>query len=149
MIKTFKFQADGGDITLLLGFVPDWLKLVNVTAMASAGNKAELEWFGENMGDAAEIEKKVLADNGTTGNKNLNYASSGGYIAEVNADDLTVDSVTQVYGVATVQVVGGLGVKITASGFMSDNDIIYGIAVQADINVSIGDIASLGAVIKV
>jgi len=149
MIKTFKFQADGGDITLLFGFVPDWLKLVNVTAMGTAGNKAELEWFGENMGDAAEIEKKVLADNGTTGNKNLNYAASGGYIAEVNADDLTVDAVSQVNGVATVQVAGGFGVKITASGFMSDNDIIYGIAVQADINVSIGDIASLGAVIKV
>ncbi|MDD3092463.1 MAG: hypothetical protein PHI99_06185 [Syntrophales bacterium] len=146
--KTFKFKADGGDITLILGFVPDYLRLVNVTA-ADAGDKMILEWFGALMGDGVEVEHKVIADNGSTGDLNINYASSGGYVAAADKDDVSISTSEEVYDVATVKAVGGDGVKITASGFMADNDIIYGLAICSDASKDIGDIADLGSVIVV
>ena len=139
-IKVFRFQADGSNVNLKLGFIPDYLKLVNITAMQTPGNKAEFEWFGALMGDNIEIQSKVIADTGATGNDNLNYAGSAGMIASLNASTISTNTV---YGTSgTVVAIGGEGVTLTAAGFMSDNDIIYGIAIKSDTAFDAGDLAA-------
>ena len=139
-IKFFKVKSSGANLTLQFGFVPDYLKLVNVTAM-SAGNKAVLEWFGALMGDAREVEHVCLADNGTTAKLTINYVATGGYVAEF--DTVAVQTSDP------VKVTGGLGVTITASGFASNDDEIYGIAIQGDIAVDLGDQADKGNTLDV
>ncbi len=130
-IKVFSFTADGNDVTLQFGWVPDYLRLVNATALATAGSKGILEWFGSVMGDGKQIEHIVLADNGSTGNKDLVNTASGGHLAQVQTPTIQTAN--------PVKVLGGVGVKITASGFMADNDVIYGVAIRADRAIALGD----------
>ncbi len=123
------FEADGGAHNLVLGFVPNKITIYNTAAVA--GEVFKIEWWKE-MGNAAEIQHTVLADNGSTGNLSIDYVSTGGSVSSYNTASVqTTDP---------VQVQGGEGVTIAAT-FMDDGDEIYYEAICSDRDVDHGDIA--------
>jgi hypothetical protein len=129
-ILTGKFIADGNDAVLDLKHIPAYLELFNANAVA--GEVGLIKWW-YHMGAAKELDIKVIADNGETGNENLTYETSAATIKE------TVESGT-VQAVDPVQPEGKRGVKIDAS-FMEDGDEIYYFAVVADRDQDLGDAA--------
>jgi len=130
MIKTGKFVADGNDVILNLGFVPDYLKLCN--ANAATGEIAVIEWFNQ-CGAGKEFETRIIADNGSTGNTSFRYLSSGGEV-EATVEQATVQTSDP------IQVTGSRGVQVDAS-WMDDGDVIYYLAIQADRDEDLGDAA--------
>lgn len=129
-IRTGHFISDGNAYNLVLGFVPSYLKLFNL--MAAAGEVAMIEWFGE-LGDDKEIQTKMLADNGSTGNTTFTYVASGGSVQDYDAKSISL--------VNPILVSGGKGVTI-ATGWLDDNDVIYYIAIEADRDVNHGDLGA-------
>jgi len=72
-----QFQSDGGAIDLTVPFQPDALFLYNYTAYGTARDNVECVWFrGMPAGDA--LLKTVIADNGSTGDQNLNLETTNG-----------------------------------------------------------------------
>jgi hypothetical protein len=129
------FRSDGNAYNLNLGGVPNYVKVIN--AMAASGEIAVLEWFKE-MGDAAEVQWKAIADNGSTAGLAVACVSSGGYISAYDGN--AVDAGTSDTDADPCRVTGGAGITI-ATGFMDDNDEIYVMAVFTDIDDDIGDVA--------
>ena len=76
------FEADGAAVNLTLGFVPIAALVANLNA--AAGEVMAVLWLGSEMGDNKEIQFTRIADNGSTGNTNISYASSGGYVSAYN-----------------------------------------------------------------
>ncbi|MEN8236134.1 MAG: ubiquitin-activating E1 FCCH domain-containing protein [Pseudomonadota bacterium] len=71
------FESDGAAYDLTLPFDPDCIKLYNYTKYGTAAENAETIWFKDfPAGDA--IVKKVIADNGATGDTNLNLELTNG-----------------------------------------------------------------------
>ena len=128
-------ESDGAAINLPLGFVPDVLFLFN--ANAAAGEVFLSVWFGGEMVDAAEIQAKSLADNGTTAGLTWDYVSSGGYISAY--DTTAVDKGTSNDDDDPVRVAGFQGVTIHAD-FSDDSDELWYIAIGADKVKDHGDI---------
>lgn len=131
LIKTGKFTADGNDVKLDLGFIPDYIKLIN--ANAATGEVAVIEWFNQ-LGAAKEFQTVIVADNGSTGNTNFKYNSS---TAEVEA---TVEG-HKVQTTNPIMVYGDRGVQIDTS-WMDDSDVIYFIAIASDRDENLGDAAT-------
>ena len=130
LIKTGKFVATGSDVVLDLGFIPDYLKLIN--ANAAAGEVAAIEWFNQ-LGAKKEFQTVIIADSGSTGNANFAYNSS---TAEIEA---TVEQ-SSVQTSEPVKPLGSRGVQIDAS-WMDDSDVIYYLAIAADRDQDLGDAA--------
>lgn len=215
-IRTGHFESDGNAYNLMLGFAPSYFTMIN--ANAAVGEVFKVEWFGDEMGDAQEIQHTVLADNGSTGNLSLDFVSSGGscatYSAKVVGDRKSVtfddtggaseDLITATaaaghgfsdgekikfvasgglptnlsatthyyvidatattfrvaltkggsavdfgsdgtapnyaYSLDNIVVVGGEGVTI-ATGFVDDGDEVWFMAIEADKNEDLGDVA--------
>lgn len=135
-IRDGHFEADGAAVNLELGFVPTYFMAIN--ASAATGEIARVEWFGSEMGDSKQFQTKIVADNGSTGNVNLGYASSGGIIQDYGATP-TIDTGTENSDSDPVRVYGEKGVTIAAS-FMDDGDEIYYLAILADRTTDHGDI---------
>lgn len=76
-IRTGHFEADGGAHNLVLGFVPRYLKVTNVTAADT--EVWELEWYRE-MGAAQEIWKYKLNNDGGDDIDSPVKKASGGYL---------------------------------------------------------------------
>lgn len=127
-IRVGHLEADGALVNLVLGFVPAYIKVVNINA--ATGEIGVVEWFSE-MGDNKELQWIIVADNGTTANTIPKYVSSGGIVSEYNT--------TSVQTSDPVQVLGGEGVTIAAA-FMDDGDEVYYFAVMPDRDVDAGDI---------
>lgn len=72
-----QFESDGGAINLTFPFRPDALFLYNYTAYGTAEDNVECIWFrGMPAGDA--LIKTVIADDGSTGDQNLNLETTNG-----------------------------------------------------------------------
>jgi hypothetical protein len=130
-IKTGKFVATGSDVVLDLGFIPDYLKLIN--ANAAAGEVAAIEWFNQ-LGATKEFQTVIIADSGSTGNANFAYNDAS---AEIEA---TVEQ-SSVQTSEPVKPLGKRGVQIDAS-WMDDSDVIYYLAIAADRDQDLGDAAN-------
>jgi hypothetical protein len=77
-----KFISDGNAYNLDLGFVPAWARVINLNAADT--EVYELEYFNQ-FGDAQEIWKYMI-DNDGGGDVNTPVKnSSGGYISEYNS----------------------------------------------------------------
>lgn len=79
MIKIGSFTATATTpvvVNIDCGFIPDYVKLINLSA--TAADVSVVEWFREAMGSAKYVKHTIVADNGSTGNKSSEYASSGG-----------------------------------------------------------------------
>ena len=87
------FIATGSAVSLSLPFAPDALFLYNYTKSGTAGQSPVAVWFdGFPAGDA--IVMKVIADNGSTGNQNLNLETSNGVTDASTAAGVTASQVT-------------------------------------------------------
>lgn len=131
LIKTGKFVATGDDVILDLGFIPDYLKLFN--ANAAAGEVAVIEWFNQ-LGKTKEFQTVIIADDGSTGNKNFVYNE-----ASAEIEDTIEESSVQTS--EPVKPLGKRGVQIDAS-WMDDSDEIYYLAIAADRDEDLGDAAN-------
>lgn len=128
-IRCGHFEADGNAYNLVLGFVPDYIKIIN--ANAADTEVQALEWFSE-FGDDMEIWHYIMNNDGGNDITTPVKKGSGGYVAEYDTNSISSAN--------PVTVSGGKGVTISAS-FMSDSDEIYYIAIQGDRDVDHGDIA--------
>lgn len=71
------FESDGGAISLTCPFQADCIQLFNYTAYGTAADNVEITWFrGFPAGDA--LIKHVIADDGSTGNTNLQLETTNG-----------------------------------------------------------------------
>lgn len=129
-IRTGHFQADGDAYNLELGFIPNYLKLIN--ANAGTGEVAVIEWFGQDQGDDKAFQCTIIADNGTTSGVNFNTVASGGYASEFDTQSINTSN--------PVQVTGEYGVTIAAT-WMDDDDEIWYVAIQSDRDEDLGDVA--------
>ena len=129
LIKTGKFVATGSDVNLDLGFIPDYLKLMNQNA--AAREIAVIEWFYQ-LGATKEFQFRKILDNADNTEANFIVNTS---TAEVKATFATV-SVTA--SPDPVKVEGERGVTIDAS-WMDDSDVIYYIAIKSDRDQDLGD----------
>jgi len=133
-IVTGHFEADGAAVNLPLGFVPAYIRIVNVSAADT--EVMALEWWSE-MGDSAEIwHYKVNNDGGDDVDTPVKKAS-GGYIAEYNST--AIDAGTSNDDTDPCRLTGFKGVTISAS-FMDDSDEVYYLAIAPDRDVDHGDI---------
>jgi hypothetical protein len=129
-ILTGHFEADGGEHDLNLGFVPDYIMIVN--ANAATGEVAKIEcWLDEDVDDYS-FQTVIIADNGSTSGTNWQRVTSNGYLSEY--DETTITSTPD-----PVTVAGGKGVTIAAA-FMDDSDEIWYMAIMSDRDVDAGDI---------
>lgn len=119
------FEADGADINLDLGFVPNYFRIINF--MAADTEVAMIEWWKE-MGDGVAIHWI----NSDTGEQNFLPKSSGGLIAEYNTAAFSEVS-------STVSATGFQGVTILAA-FMDNSDECYFEAHGTDREKDFGDI---------
>ncbi len=130
-------ESDGAAINLPLGFVPNVVFLFNANA---AANEVFLSiWFGGEMADAAEIQAKALADNGTTAGLTWDYVSSGGYIQDWTYTTSYIDKGTSNDDDDPVRITAQKGIIISAD-FSDDSDELWYIAIGADKVKDHGDI---------
>ena len=131
-IRTGHFESDGNAYNLMIGFAPSYFMMMNAAAVA--GEVFKVEWFGSEMENSKEIQHKVLADNGTTGNLSLDYVSSGGNCAtysskvignrkSVTFDDTggTSEDLITAAAAAGHGFVNGEKIKLVASGGLPTN----------------------------
>lgn len=130
-------ESDGAAINLPLGFVPDVVFLFN--AMATAGEVFLSVWFGGEMVDAAEIQAKSLADNGSTAGLTWDYVSSGGYISDYTYATTALDKGTSNDDDDPVRNTAQKGITISAD-FSDKSDELWYIAIGADKVKDHGDI---------
>jgi hypothetical protein len=135
IIKVSHFQSDGGAYNLELGFVPDYIMLWNLAAVA--GEIAIQEWFAD-LGDAYAIVHRMLADNGSTGYDTVEYITSGGAISKL--DSTTIDAGTANDDTDPVRKTAARGVTI-ATGWLDDDDEVYFLAIGNAKFEDIGDVA--------
>ena len=72
-IKTGAVTATGAAINVPCGFVPSYVKVVNIAAAATVS----LEWWNT-MADAKGLKETGVVDSGTTGFKSSEYLASLG-----------------------------------------------------------------------
>jgi len=108
------FESDGGAITLTFPFQPDALFLYNYTAYGTARDNVECIWFRDfPAGDA--LLKTVVADNGSTGDQNLNLETTNGFTtanvsAGVTASQFAISGATQASPVVLTTAAHGITV---------------------------------------
>jgi hypothetical protein len=73
---SFTAASSAAAVNVNCGFVPDYVKLINVAA--TARQIATVEWFRGSMGEAAYLKETIVVDSGSTGDKSLEYVSSSG-----------------------------------------------------------------------
>jgi hypothetical protein len=129
IIKAGHFQSDGNAYDLDLGFVPDYIILWNLAAVA--GEIMVQEWFAD-LGDAHAIVHRMLVDNGSTASKTIEYITSGGAIAKLDTETISSSN--------PVKKTMKKGVTI-ATGWLDDNDEIYYLALGNAEFIDIGDVA--------
>jgi len=139
-IRTGHFEADGNDVTLNLGFVPDYIMLVNEGAVAaevikiewwySAGVTKELHHYRHGSGAGSSIPNASSPRWETSGEIEAAYPQS---------TDATVGTVTVMGDATVVAVTNRMGIKIDAS-WMDNSDEIYYLAIKSDREVDHGDI---------
>lgn len=81
-IKTGTYTGTGAAITFQLGFVPDYIRVINTTD----GDEA-WEWFN-GMTDGHALYQRSVTDNATTGNASMSRITSNGVTAS-NPTDFT------------------------------------------------------------
>jgi len=150
--KNIYFKSDGSDVTLILGFIPDRVKVTNLTKMGTANTLGIVEW-NRLMATGYEISVRDQVDSGTTGGHVLTFGS-GTLVAPYSTTTVTVGA--GVYGTATAGVApgavqpvgthvsGGNGILLTASGLMANDDLILVEAELDDISIDLGDTATTG-----
>lgn len=138
-IKVGSFQGNGADVNVPVGFVPDFVWIHNRNA--TTGEKANIVWFGPNMGDSKEYNSKILVDNGSTGNANLAYVASGGDISEY--DSANIDAGTASTESDPVRNKGFMGFTVQSTFCPTDNDVCDYIAIKSDTTQDHGDINNL------
>lgn len=122
IVKVGHFEADGAEVDLVLGFVPDYIRIVN--ASAAAGEIAEAEWFSD-MAAGTGIIRNMIADDGTTSKTNFEWLAAAHPISKL--DERTIDEGTENDDTDPVRIEAKKGVTIAAS-FMDDSDEIWYIA---------------------
>jgi hypothetical protein len=122
-IRAGHYEADGNAVNLVLGFVPNYIRVLNTAAADT--EVAVIEWFYE-MGDGVDIQW----NNTDAGEQNFVYNASGGYINEYDTNSITTGT--------TLSVGGGQGVTISAS-YQDNSDEIYYLAILADMETDHGD----------
>lgn len=135
-IRIGHFEADGDAVNLELGFVPAYMRLVNLNA--ADGEVSIIEWFGTEMGDDKAVQHTILKNDGGDDNSNIAYVTSSGYVSAYGSTTV-VDSGTEDDDDDPVRVTNRLGVTIAAA-WMDDSDEIFYIAVSPDRNTDHGDI---------
>lgn len=124
-IKVGTFIADGNDVTLPIGFVPDHFTIINTGV--SDTETIKIEWY-KLAGVGNEFISTYTADGNDV---NHDWITTGDV-------DTTVTSGT-VQTTGTVQVTGAYGIIIDES-FMDDSDVCYYTAIKADAATNHGDI---------
>lgn len=81
-VRTGHFEANGSAVNLILGFVPDYIKIINVNAADT--EVFMLEWFRE-FGDAKDIWHYKLNNDGGDDVDSPVKKSSGGYVSEFDS----------------------------------------------------------------
>ena len=120
-IRIGHFEADGAAVNLPLGFIPQYIMLINQAA--ADGEPIMIQCFGTEMGDAKEIWHLRHANDGGSDRDTPVYKSSGGYIQDYDT--------TSVQTSDPVKPTGGKGVTISAS-WMDDGDEIWYVAIEGD-----------------
>jgi len=130
-ILTGHFEADGNDVDLPLGFIPDHLELVN--SAAADGEVIKIEWW-RCAGVGKELHFIRHANDAGSDRDTPIWETSGEIEAEVSGG-----TVYNAGDPNLVKVTGDYGVTIDAS-FMDDSDEIYYTAIRADRDTDHGDI---------
>ncbi|MFX0200991.1 MAG: hypothetical protein ACFFCW_33140 [Candidatus Hodarchaeota archaeon] len=129
IIKVGHFEADGDAYDLILGFVPDYIRLYN--AGAAAGEVIVHEWFKDDASGKGFVTRR-LTDNGTTATDTMEYLASGHAISK--KETVTVQTTDP------IKILGKVGVTIAAA-WMDDSEEIYYFAVKCSEFNDIGDVA--------
>ena len=129
-IQVGHFEADGALVNIQLGFVPDYVKIMNQNAVL--GEDIGAEWFGTDAGDNIGFTIAMIEDDGSTGAVSTRYNASAAPISDYDAT--SVQSTPD-----PIQVTGGKGF-IVAAAFMADGDEIWYMAMRADRVRDHGDI---------
>ena len=135
-ILTGHFEADGNDVTLPFGFVPDYLLVINSAAVEDEIMK--IEWF-QSAGVINELHHQVIQNDGVGGEESAIWTAGGEIETIVSASDSPVVGNVTVMGETVSSVTSRMGVTIDAS-FMDNGDEIYYLAIKTDREVDHGDI---------
>jgi hypothetical protein len=114
-----KLTGTGAEITVNLGFVPTYVKVINRTKIGTHGNIVALEWF-EGMTAGHSLQYKCIDAANATAAFNINSVTTGG-ILPVKTEN------TYASGVLTTA--GIMGFSIPA-GFQSASDELYYVAMR-------------------
>lgn len=129
-VKFGHFQSAGTAYNLELGFIPDYLELINANAVT--GEVAVIKWFGAEQGDDKAFQYTILVDNGSTGDANFATVASGGHASAFDTQTVNTSN--------PVKITGEYGVTIAAT-WMDDDDEIWYVAMQGDRDEDKGDVA--------
>lgn len=130
-IRTGHLQSGGGAYNLILGFVPTYFKIINESA--ADGEVMAIEWFGAEQGNEKTFKTyKHVASGFATTDTTMAVDNSTGWCTAYDAKSIST--------VSPITVTGGKGVTIHAD-FSDDNDELWYIAIGADRDVDLGDVA--------
>jgi len=114
IIKVGHYEADGAEVDLELGFVPDYIRLIN--ANATGTEQMRIEWFHE-CGDGLGFSVTAAGI--------MTWLTSAHPISAL--DEATIDEGTENDDDDPCRIEGKLGVTI-AAGFGDDADEIWFVA---------------------
>ena len=132
--KVGTFISGGADYNIPIGFVPDYLMVINENA--AAAEIVRIEWFGTEMGVLNEIQTKHIDEDGT-----------GTHVSHVAITDdasghvlALIETSTPAIASSNLSQSGFIGVTLDATTFHADGDVIRYLALRGDHTEDHGDI---------
>jgi hypothetical protein len=132
--KVGTFISAGLDYDIPIGFVPDYLLIINENAVSPEVGR--IEWFGTDQGVLNELQTLVIDEDGA-GTQESQLAITDDASGHINA---IVEISTPVITASNQSVEGQIGITLDAA-FHSDSDVIRYVAMRSDHTEDHGDVA--------